>query len=564
MKLKVLLLSRIRSALAAFSNWLAHYWKRKFYLYLAAAFTVFALLDLAVFHVTTDARTQAFDLMVQYRIAPAKPDKDIVIVDIDEASLAAMSKESGRWPWPREVLGKFVEQVEKQHPKAVVFDILFSDPDILNPASDSYFDGVIADTNNTYFPMMRLDPSKDGESEIRVTEIASAMPIPGEDLLPDAKLNVILPYFQAVRKSGRFGTQNVAADSDGVVRSYPVYLDEYGWKLPSLPSRMAQDFGWKEPVTQQMLLNWRGVPKSFQYVSFSDIYLDLTSAQPHRAPDEFKDKIIVIGSTASNLFNLHATPMDQAHPGVEVLATAIDNYKNADSLRFPEARIWYLLITLVVVWLTAWGFYRGIEGEKIDKMFGLSQAVLVAFSFASINFGNTYVNLAGPLMLGIAYFTAARIYATATAKALESNMVRMSAASEESHATLMLIRFDSKLNVLPDAMLDSICEELSRIGDIETSVEVVTGRQKGLWGLLEKTIAISWIAPASDELGQAAIQADVAKILAHLQPVLKHFVLHVEGAASHVVHHGAVYGGARAEAGWRRIFAQAMLKWEEE
>jgi len=90
---------------------------------------VVAIADTAFLHFTANMKQGAFDMMVRYRLAVPKPDKDIVIVDINEASLAAMSKEYGRWPWPRQVLGEFVEQIEKQHPQAVVFDILFSDPE---------------------------------------------------------------------------------------------------------------------------------------------------------------------------------------------------------------------------------------------------------------------------------------------------------------------------------------------------------------------------------------------------------------------------------------------------
>jgi len=64
MNLKLFLLSRIRFAFAAFSKLLARTWKRKFYLYLAAMFTVFALLDTAVLQITSDMRTAAFDAMV--------------------------------------------------------------------------------------------------------------------------------------------------------------------------------------------------------------------------------------------------------------------------------------------------------------------------------------------------------------------------------------------------------------------------------------------------------------------------------------------------------------------
>ncbi len=565
MNLKLFLLSRYRFALAAFSDLLARKWKQSFYLYLAALFTVFAILNTAFLHFTNEMRTAAFDPMVRYRLAPPKPDPDIVIVDIDEASLAAMAKEYGRWPWPRQVLGEFLEGIEKQQPKAVVFDILFSDADVFNPESDAYFNSAIAATNNTFFPMLRLDPSSDALSQIKVSQIPGVQPMHDEEPEPDATMGVILPHFQAALDGGRLGTHNVALDTDGVVRNYPVYIAGYGWKLPSLPARIGREFGWPEASTELMLLNWRGKPFSYKYVSFADVFLDMGSKQKKRPLDEFKGKIVLIGSTAAGLYDLRATPMARMHPGVEVLATAIDNTKHGDSLRFPEGRIWYLLITLAIIWATAWAFYREEGRGNIDKLFGLSQVILIAFSFASINFTNTYINLAGPVLLGIGYFTLARLYATATSKALEQNMVRVAAArSGDLQATLLLIRFDTGRNVVPESMLEKIRLALRRMGSVHKSVEIMTGEQKGLWGLFEKTIAISWVADASDAAAQQAVEADVEALLAGLQPLLGKFLFHVEGAVSHVVHSGNVHGGEHAEKEWRLLLAEALLKWERE
>jgi hypothetical protein len=350
-----------------------------------------------------------------------------------------------------------------------------------------------------------------------------------------------------------------------VVRNYPVYIAGYGWKLPSLPARIGREFGWPEPSTELMLLNWRGKPFSYKYVSFADVYLDMGSKQKQRALDEFKGKIVLIGSTAAGLYDLRATPMARMHPGVEVLATAIDNSKHGDSLRFPEGRIWYLLITLAIIWATAWAFYREDGRGNIDKLFGLSQVILIAFSFASINFSNIYINLAGPVLLGIAYFTLARLYATATGKALEQNMVRAAAArAGDLQATLLLISFDTRRNVIPDSVLEKVRLGLKRIGSAHKSVEVMSGEQKGLWGLFEKTIAISWVADAGDAEEQQAVEADVELVLAGMRPLLGKFLFHVEDAVSHVVQRGTVQGGEQAAAGWRLLFAEALLKWERE
>jgi CHASE2 domain-containing sensor protein len=563
MNLKLHILSRIGFATEAFSDLLARKWKRNFYVYLAVLFTLFALLDTAFLHITSEIRTVTFDAMVRYRLAPSKPDPSIVIVDINEASLAAMSKKYGRWPWPRQVLGEFVEQVEKQHPTAVVFDIMFSDADVFNAKSDAYFDASIAKTRNTFFPMLLLGDSDDSLRQVKISQIPGVLPIADETQDMDATINILLPHFKSVIDGGRLGTQNVILDSDGVVRNYPVYSEGYGFKVPSIPARLGREFGWPEPSTNHMLLNWRGKPFSYKYVGFSEVYQ--ATAEQQRPKDEFKDKIIIIGSTAPNLYDVRTTPMAEMHPGVEVLATAIDNYKHGDSLRFPEGRFWYLLITLSIIWLTAWAFFRKEGRGNIDQLFGFSQFILIGFSFASINFSNTYINLAGPVMLGIAYFTLARLYAKATEEALEQNTVKIAVShTGELRATLLLFRFDTKLNVVSDGMMGKIRLGLKRIGLAQKSVEVITGAQKGIWGLFDKTIAISWVAEAADEAAQQAIRDDVDLLLKNSPALLRRMLLNLDGAVSHVLHQGNIRGGEHAEEGWRRMFAEALLKWPEQ
>lgn len=557
-------INRLRLASARFSALLARHWKNSFYLYLAALFTLFAVLDSAVLHVTANMRQAAFDTMVRYRIVAPKPDKDIVIVDINEASLAAMAKDYGRWPWPRQVLGEFIEQIDKQQPRAVVFDILFSDADVYNPDSDAYFDAAIAATNNTFFPMLRLDPASDALSEVKPAMIPGVEPL-SRDAQPDATVAVVLPHFPAALESGRIGLHNIYPDADGVARQYLVYRNDYGWKLPSLPARLAQELGWPEPAAQNVLLNWRGKPFSYHYVSFGDVFTDMGSKEKKRPQDEFKNKIVVIGSTAPSLFDIKPTPMSQMHPGVEILATAIDNLKHGDYLRFPEARVPYLLLTLCIIWATAWGFYRNTGRGRIDRLFGASQFILVGISYASINFSDTYINLTGPVTVGMAYFTIARIYAAATGKALEQSMVRVAAEREgEFNAALFLIRLDVTQNVLTYAVLEKIRYGLENTGNEPKSVEVVKGIQKGLWDLFEKTFAISWITEIEDTAGAERMEKDIEAVIAALPPLLHKHLAHADNAASWFVHRGRISGGKAARAGWRVMFADALLCWDKQ
>ncbi len=564
MRIHLFVINRIRQLFALFYDLLARRWKKNFYLYLAAVFTVFAIADTAFLHVTQKMRQGAFDAMVRYRINPPKPDKDIVIVDINEASLAAMAKDYGRWPWPRQVLGEFVEQVEKQHPKAVVFDILFSDADVYNADSDAYFNTAIAASNNTYFPMLRLDPDSDALSQIKPAMIPGVTAL-SDEADKEATVAVVLPPFQAVLDGGRIGFNNIYPDVDGTARSYQVYRDDYGWKIPSLPAMLAADQGWKPAPAQEVLLNWRGKPFSYQYVSFSDVFTDMGRKEKTRPQDEFKDKIIIIGSTAPSLFDIKPTPMSKMHQGVEILATAIDNMKHEDYLRFPEAKFIYLLLTLSLVWATAWAFYTNVGRDKIDRLFGLSQFLLVGISYASINLSNTYINLTGPVALAVAFFSLSRIYASGTYKALEQNMVRVSQErGGELNGTLLLIRLDGTQNLMVDVVLERIRNGLERSGAELKSVDVIKGVQKGVWDLLEYTFTVSWVANVGDEAAQARILADRDAVLATLPLLLRKNLAQPENAATWFTYQGRVSGGDRARSSWRVLFAEAILQWEKQ
>lgn len=559
------IINRLMRWRARISERLAQLWKHSFYLYLAGIFTVFAVLDTTMLHFTSEMRQAAFDTMVRYRLVVPKPDPDIVIVDINEASLAAMAKDYGRWPWPRLVLGEFLEQIEKQQPKAVIFDILFSDADVYNPDSDAYFNDAIAATGNTYFPMLRLDPASDSLSRIKPSMIPGVTPMPDGTPQADATVAVVLPHFQAALDGGRLGLHNIYPDIDGVARRYNVYREDYGWRLPTLPSRIARELGWKQPDAQQVLLNWRGKPFTYRYVSFSDVYADMGNKEKKRPQDEFRDKIVIIGSTAPSLFDIKATPMNRMFPGVEILATAIDNFKHDDALRFPEGRVWYLLISLAIVWATAWGFYRDTGRDKIDRLFGLSQIILIGITYASINLTNTYINLTGPVTIGLGYFMLARLYASATGRALEQNMVRAAARrSGDLQAMLLLIRLDTERNMIGDATLEKICHGLEKCGTLTKSVDALHGSQKGLWGLFEKTIAVSWVAAAEDANAPAAMQADAIAVMAELPPLLRRYLAQPDNAARHFIHHGRISGGQAARTGWRTMFAEAMLAWDQQ
>src|SRR5258706_12891469 len=94
----------IRNELDGLAALLGQHWRKRFYLYLAVGFTIFVALDAAVLHYTAGMRQSSFDAMLRYRVIVPKPDPDIVIVDINVASLAAMGEDYVHLPRQRHVL----------------------------------------------------------------------------------------------------------------------------------------------------------------------------------------------------------------------------------------------------------------------------------------------------------------------------------------------------------------------------------------------------------------------------------------------------------------------------
>lgn len=546
-------------------RWISHTagkLRNNFYLYLAALFTLFVLFDAGVLHVGENMRQKTFDFMVRSRVVVPEPDKEIVIVDINEASLTAMAKEYGRYPWPRQVFGEFLENIEAQKPKAIVFDILFSDADITNPDSDAYFNDTIADTDNTFFPFIRLSESQDKLSSIKPEMLPGVTEITKGQADKNATVAVILPHFAAAINSGRLGFNNIYPDKDGIVREYHLYRDDYGWKVPSLSMKVGKMLDYSMPETQSVLINWRGKPFTYQYVTFSDVMLDMSSKVKKRPQNEFTGKIVIIGSTAPSLFDLKATPMAKIYPGVEILATAIDNVKHGDYLYVWRGFLSYVFISLLLIWLTTAAFYKNADRNKLNRIFSSSQIILLVISYISINSTNTYIPLSGPVIWAIAYFSIAKVYALATDLALQRWLAfGVKTGKGESQALIMPIMVESEYP-LGDALLKKLKRQIELNCRTPHNVDILKGSQSGIWGLFGDTIVVNrTYSEALEQYAQKAKQ-DAEQLAGQLSAILKNVGLPDNTKIYYSIHIGGLAVEKPLANQWRSLFAQAILKLE--
>ena len=541
--------------------------KNNFYIYLATLFTLLVLLDASVFSVGLNMRDKAFDFMVKHRVIQPNADPQIVIVDINEASLAAFAKDYGRWPWPRQVLGEFVENIQAQKPKAVVFDILFSDADIYNPDSDAYFNDVIGASDNVFFPILRLDPSQDHLSQLKYAQIPGIRANPEHH--QNATIAAVLPFFEGAQKANRLGTNNVYPDNDGIVREYRIYHSEEGWHLPSLPEAVGTYAGGSlSDLPQNMLINWRGKPFSYQYVTFSDVFTDLTSQNKTRSQSEFTDKIVIIGSTAAGLFDIKPTAMDKQFPGVEILATAIDNVKHGDYLKVWRGKTPYIILSLLLIWATTRAFYFKVDRDKFNSIFTGSQVGLLALSYIGINVSNTYLDLTAPILWAVALFGIAKIYALATDRALQRWLTFGVQANADHSGVLMLAAIIESDEPLGDTAMKKLKRKLELTSYTPNSIEVLLGTQTGIWGLFGDMVVISWIYSDEKPEYQMTAKQDAQRLIDSLSGYVESLGLPKQTVIRYATHEGKLLQSNQTAdsqilgAQWRTLFAQLIIQLE--
>jgi adenylate cyclase len=378
----------------------------RFYFGLAAIVVVLAVCAI-VFGYTGGMKHQAYDFVMKSRFRVPPPDSDLVLIDIDEASLAAMAPEYGRWPWPRSVMAEVTEGIIADKPAAVVFDIVFSDLDVDHPNADRYFRDVVQRYPNTHFAMIRLNPDNDSASELRLAQLPGVKPLAAH-ASTQATVAMVVPYFWNVLYGMRMGTNNLYVDDDGIARSYHVYRDIGDWRMYSLPAAVVADLGGDVPGRSDILLNWRGRPPSYEAVSFFDVFTGVLGENA-RPSGRFTGKIVVIGSTAPSLFDLKPSPMAQNHPGVEILMTAIDNLKNRDYL--TELPQWiYLLVTILAIVLLTAAFVYNVDPWTLYTLFTFMQTAFLGVTYLFLNYSTWFVDLTAPFTAALAYFFVARLY----------------------------------------------------------------------------------------------------------------------------------------------------------
>jgi adenylate cyclase len=398
---------------------------------LALAFMLWAVLDVLVLRSSTGLANSTYDTMVRNRVITQAPDPRIVIVDVDEASLARMAQEFGRWPWPRDTLATVLTHIEKQQPAAIAWDMVFSDADRLSPGGDKAFDEAAKLSARSHFAVVRLPREADAQSKLTAAQLPGLW-LPHHPASPTTKaasatLAVIAPVLPAVA-AGKLGYNNGYPDIDGVLRRYRLHeLLPDGSRIQSMALAIARSL--QSPYAMQYIANyadstsanrqfsssepdslmvWRSQAHAYPRVSIADVFALAEGGQPARAVPSFNNKIVLIGSTASSLHDTHASPLSAQHAGVDMLATAIDNAVHGYELRELPRALLALLACGLIAGMALWVWKHGMSA--LDPVLLPLPALLLFISYASLNIGSVFIDLHLAAGLALVFIAVLKIW----------------------------------------------------------------------------------------------------------------------------------------------------------
>ncbi len=335
---------------------------------------------------------------------PQNASKQLVLVTIDDASIEAY----GRWPWPRDRHGYVVHYMKQAGAKAVVFDVLFLEPDEGSEEYDAVFAEQVKAAGNVFLPFV-MTPTDENQPQSSEGSVQPQPPAGGK-----------FPLAGLVDGAQGIGFINMFADSDGTVRRIPLLGYVSNRPYLQLGASVAQThyaidkveidgprvrFGpVNVPLTpeNEMLIKWHGrfndqVYPAYPIAAILQSYVDIQEGRkPLLSQNLFKDKIVFVAATAAGLYDLRVTPVSAAEPGVMIHMAVLDNLLQRQFLRQTSSVV--LILSLVLMCMgTACGYlliYRKALKLCTVGCLAVGYVGMAIYAFASLDI---WVELVTPL-----------------------------------------------------------------------------------------------------------------------------------------------------------------------
>ena len=306
-----------------------------------------------------------YDWRVRLTARPTEPSSEIIIVAMNDDSIKRLEPVVGRWPWPRLVHAAVIDYLARGPAKLIVYDGLFTEREVrrfdvageewTGTDSDLALAESVARAGTVVLGADANDEGLEDESKqivVPLEGIPALTAASGSGDCVEPRPILVPPYPELAKAARGIGHTFTILDADGPVRRSVPFVRVGSYDVPSLGAAAAALLGVNGPdrratfveqvptpdgrtvASCRTLIPFRGPPQmpgrpaTFSHVSFYDLFYSeqqiLEGQTPEVDPAVFRDRIVVIGATASGTFDAFPTPWGLLAPGPEIHANIID------------------------------------------------------------------------------------------------------------------------------------------------------------------------------------------------------------------------------------------------
>lgn len=332
-----------------------------------------------------------FDQLQKWHPRPLAP-LPVRVIDIDEKSL----DQHGQWPWPRHQLADLVTRLGQAGTAAIVFDVLFLEPDRLSPKallSGSNFSELLENTDVSALPdndeiFARAITSNrvvlgvagdarhsaDFPQKAGLVEIGSS-PAQGFPVTPGFA-TPLAPLAQAATGLGSLN-MNPYATTERVRRVPMMWQDENGHIVPSLVIEALRTATGEKSVIVEGSADRSGITTALRVGPFNiptredgslwvrfrpdapSLYVsahDILTTPPETLRPDLEGAIVLIGTSAAGLLDIRTTALGEDVPGVSIHAQMLEQILQQDFIKrndFIEGAeiLTFLVLGGILLWV---------------------------------------------------------------------------------------------------------------------------------------------------------------------------------------------------------------------